>query len=224
MRFDPKERATCWSLTINNPVESDFEAVKRVENVRGWSIVGQEECGTKDGTPHLQLCLKTDYTRGSAVKKHFPRAHIEKARNKEALLDYVQKPETAKGEVMIIENKWISFKDVRTLFFKHIASTTHANDVYDIPETLDFTAKMRKWDDYICTQIAEGIECGDIGVNPSYRSQVGKYWDGFLEHIRRQQTDRQTEETSVSSINIPTIHASYEQVPYSGAYTQEHPP
>lgn len=212
MRFDPQQRASCWSLTINNPVESDYEACRQVKEIRGWTLIGQPETG-KEGTKHLQFYLKTLFIRGSAVKKHFPRAHIEKAINPEKLLDYVQKTDTATGDVMIIENKWLNFRQIRQKFFEGILSEKHECDVYDLPVALDFDARLRKWDNFICEQLAEGIECGDIGVNPQYRSQIGKYWDGFIEFVRRQTTDRQTDENLVSTVNIPVSNGFQEDIP-----------
>lgn len=54
---------------------------------------GQLEQG-ENGTPHIQGLLKTESVRFSAVKKLLPRAHIEKARNTFALVQYVAKEET----------------------------------------------------------------------------------------------------------------------------------
>lgn len=84
------ERATCWSITINNPTEEE----KQYPNLpAGWVLQGQLERG-EEGTEHIQAMLTTPQVRFSAVKRHFPRAHIEIARNKNALQAYVHKPES----------------------------------------------------------------------------------------------------------------------------------
>lgn len=85
-------KSSCWSLTINNPVTADHEALD-IARARGWKVDGQLEC-PDGGTEHYQLILRTPHIRFGAVKKVFPRAHIEAARNPAALASYVKKEET----------------------------------------------------------------------------------------------------------------------------------
>lgn len=87
-------KASCWSITINNPTQEDLEAWKNAK-LLNWvkDVQGQLEQG-ENKTPHIQGLLKTEYIRFSQVKKAFPRAHIEPAKNKHALAQYVQKEET----------------------------------------------------------------------------------------------------------------------------------
>jgi len=92
--MEGSKRATCWSITINNPEPSDYDAT---QNVAGWKdfvrFEGQTEKG-ENGTPHIQGMLITKSTKFSAVKKQFPRAHIEIAKSQGALEKYVTKEET----------------------------------------------------------------------------------------------------------------------------------
>ena len=113
---DKKVRATCWSITINNPTQEDYEAIKNLP--AGWSILGQPEVGEKEGTPHLQLCLKTLQVRPSAVKKQFRRAHIEVARNPKALMKYVQKEETRAGELIQVKSQIPTIFEYQTIIAK----------------------------------------------------------------------------------------------------------
>lgn len=88
------QRSRVWSITINNPTEEDKQT---------WSSAtthhfvkeakGQLEKG-ENGTLHIQGYLRTDPVRFSQVKKLFPRAHIEVARNAPALSRYCEKEET----------------------------------------------------------------------------------------------------------------------------------
>lgn len=87
-------RASCWSITINNPPDV-IEC-----NVPGWKLDGQLEKG-ESGTTHFQGMLKTPQVRWSAVKSQFPTAHIEKAVNPKALAKYVKKEETRVGDANI---------------------------------------------------------------------------------------------------------------------------
>lgn len=83
-----------WSITINNPTDADLESWKHAKALH-WvkEAIGQLEKG-ENGTLHIQGLLKTDKVRFSQVKRAFPRAHVEPARNLPALEAYVQKSET----------------------------------------------------------------------------------------------------------------------------------
>lgn len=92
-------KASCWSVTINNPTQEDLEAWKNAKMLHFVKEAsGQLERG-ENGTPHIQGLLRTEYVRFSQVKKAFPRAHIEKAKNIFALTQYVEKEETRIGEL-----------------------------------------------------------------------------------------------------------------------------
>lgn len=96
------ERASWWSITINHPTEEDRNRLAK-PNLPTFvkSIRYQEEVG-KEGTPHIQGAVNTTQIRFSAIKKWLPRAHIEVARNKEALLNYVQKADTAVAGTQVV--------------------------------------------------------------------------------------------------------------------------
>lgn len=105
-------RSSWWSITINNPTEED--RLRLLEKnfpsfVKYWKA--QEEVG-KEGTPHIQGALQTTQTRLSAVKGWLPRAHIEVAKDKVALLKYVEKAETAvEGTQVVIKADYLAMED-----------------------------------------------------------------------------------------------------------------
>lgn len=88
------DKASAWSVTINNPTADDL---REWEQLKGYSWVrevkGQMERG-ENGTLHIQGFVKTQHIRFSQIKRALTRAHIEKARNEAALVNYVQKEET----------------------------------------------------------------------------------------------------------------------------------
>jgi len=90
------QRATCWSVTINNPTAADDKVVQTATDEYAWikEIIGQKEVG-ENGTEHYQLCVRTNQVRFSQLKSVFSRAHIEPARDMLALQKYVVKSETA---------------------------------------------------------------------------------------------------------------------------------
>lgn len=158
-------RATWWSITINNPTQDDFKAladpptwVKRVKY--------QQEVGG-DGTPHIQGAVNTAQVRFSAIKEWLPRAHIEVAKDKKALLKYVEKAETA-VEGSQVDNKvstFLSMKDALMLIARNYTppdpseepSKTWQEDCYweavrkillerpDIVQLLTNPQMMRAW-------------------------------------------------------------------------------
>lgn len=173
------ERATCWSITINNPVSTDYT----LELPAKWKLCGQLEQG-KEGTTHYQGMLTTPQTRFSSVKKLFPRAHIEVARNKSALEKYVHKEET---RLQKLED---NVSVIPTLFdYQHTIATKWDDKQFDELRT--------KWKDdpkktigdialdYVDSLVAIDIETGIIGVeyiaiNPMWRSAWKKFFKSMV--------------------------------------------
>lgn len=85
-----------WMLTINNYTDTDCTAISDLRNCN-W--IYQPERGEKEGTAHLQVALMFKNARTfSSIKKKFPTAHIEVARNKYACINYCRKQETSIGD------------------------------------------------------------------------------------------------------------------------------
>lgn len=194
------ERASNWSVTLNMKNISQERCEDYIEAAKGlgWGIEGQIEEG-EEGTRHYQLLVKTPQIRFSAVKKVFPTAHIEKARNIAALKKYVHKSDTRVEEFKTVENRFVQFKDIRDKFFEWVLATYYQDEEVDLPEQ-DY---MTIWDKFIGISITEGIECDVIGVNPQYRSCIMRYWKSYVRRQIDRQTDRQTE-TSSEVTNITT--------------------
>lgn len=187
------ERASNWSVTLNMKNISQERCEDYIESAKGlgWGIEGQIEEGD-EGTRHYQLLVKTPQIRFSAVKKVFPTAHIEKARNITALKKYVHKSDTRVEEFKTVENRFVQFKDIRDKFFEWVLATYYTHEEVDLPEQ-DY---MTIWDKFIGISITEGIECDVIGVNPQYRSCIMRYWKSYVRRQIDRQTDRQTETSS----------------------------
>lgn len=92
-------KASCWSITINNPTEDDtiqWQALKNAPWVK--EVKGQLEKGDND-TPHIQGMVRTEHVRFAQIKRALPRAHIEPAKNTLALSNYVEKVDTRVGAI-----------------------------------------------------------------------------------------------------------------------------
>lgn len=203
------ERASCWSVTINNPIKNDEENVALARQ-RGWKVEGQLEKG-ESGTTHYQLVVSTPQVRFSAIKKQFPRAHIEIARNRAALEAYCTKEETRVSELPTSQDQYPSQQKI-WMWFEEERSLKELKEEFS--DTCGTTARFVEWventnqmldqfDRMISKKISQGYYCELIGINPQVRSAVKRYGLAILEreYIRRQ-TDRQTEEIIVA---VPVI-------------------
>lgn len=184
------ERATCWSVTINNPISADDDNIARAKQKSGWKVEGQLEEG-ENGTKHYQLMVKTPQTRFSALKTAFPRAHIEVARNVKALSSYVHKESTKIGELPV-NDKYPSMSKFWEIFTEHIVEKFPKGGYED----WDQDQFLIYFDMVISDMIMEGYFVESFGVNPQVRSSIKKYGFAILrrtaEIIRRQNEDRQT--------------------------------
>jgi len=180
------ERHSAWSITINNPTDIEVEV-----NTPGWKLEGQYEEGA-EGTRHFQGLLKTPQVRFSAVKKVFPRAHIEAARNVAALQNYVHKDETR--------------VDVYTpgaipTIFEYQTQVAAAWSVEEFARMSENVLED-KIDDiamlYLDMLVKRDIEAGKrgcewIAINPMWRSSWKKFWRSI---IKRYALSLQKEEQS----------------------------
>lgn len=209
------DRATAWSLTINNPTPSDEEGIALARQ-RGWRVEGQKEKGA-EGTVHYQLLVKTPQVRFSAVKRAFPRAHIEVARNVQALKAYVNKEDTRLSELPTSQDKYPSLSKLWDLVCEYLTKKcmpTPTSGMCITASTLRFrpTEHMSRdesalsyFDDAINYLIKQGYFVESHGVNPQVRSAWKKYHSAIFERSIMAQTARQTDMRLESEVNIPMI-------------------
>lgn len=175
----PTDRATCWSITLNNPTDDQLKC-----HTPGWTLEGQFEQGDETGTRHFQGMLKTPQVRWSAVKRVFPQAHIEVARNKQALEKYVHKSETRVAEYTAssVPNMF-QFQDTVAGDWDVDEFTRRTTDEqycrtyqYDLNEMA-----LVYVDELVAKRVAQGgrgIEF--IAINPMWRSSWKKFWRSII--------------------------------------------
>jgi len=170
------DRATVWSVTQQVADENEAKEFMAKQTPPGWRLEGQVEKAPTTGQLHLQLLLKTPQVRFSAVKKQFPRAHIEVARDNLALARYVHKEESRVTSVehtatptvwdfngMVLE-KWDCEE------FEKFASVTDWRSASD-------DMAMLYVDKLIGDMIESGVRGAEyMGVNPMIRSSWKKFW------------------------------------------------
>lgn len=202
-------RGTAWSLTCNlkevnrATVDSCIERAKSM----GWGVEGQLEAGDQ-GTQHYQLLLRTPQCRFSAVKRCFPTAHIELARNVKALQSYVHKEETRVESLKSVEVTFVTWKMLRDKFFEWLVCELDVEACF----IHDDTGRLAYWDRFIGLSITEGMEVDTLGVNPQYRSCIIRYWNSYVDREVRRHLDRQTDkdtqtdrQTDSQDISLPPI-------------------
>ena len=193
-------KSTYWSVTINNPTPDDEEAVNLARQ-KGWTVEGQKEVG-KEGTPHYQLMVKTPQVRFSAIKKQFPRAHIEPARNASALQQYVHKDETRVAPLPIQSEMYPSLTKFWELIYERVEQFPREN--YEGRE-----GALAQFDDIVRELIVEGYHVETIAINPSTRSCWNRYAQAILwraqTEIRARLDTAKTE--VIENITLPTTNA-----------------
>lgn len=217
-----QDRASHWSVTINNPVKADEENIALARQ-KGWKVEGQLERG-ENGTPHYQLAVRTPQVRFSAVKKAFPRAHIEVARNSAALSQYVKKEETREALLTTEQSQYPSQQMVWEWFgslnFTEESLSLKYREYVRVCAEREISPKraydwkqeymLDEFDALMAQKISEGYYCELIAVNPQVRSAVKKFGVAICQRHHRQKTDRQTDETIVS-VPVITNAASHNQ-------------
>lgn len=194
----PKDdKATNWSVTINNPTKNDDEYIALARQ-KGWKVEGQLEVGA-NGTQHFQLLVTTKgQQRFTALKKAFPRAHIEVCRDVTALRKYVNKEDTRIGE-LAIESQQYPF--LQTLW------DLYAEWLNDKGGWWNWNGEkaLEQFDLFIAQKIEQGFIVETMAVNPQIRSCIKNYFVPIIyrSNLRRQTPDRQTAENNISPSIIP---------------------
>lgn len=187
------ERATCWSITINNPTEED----EKPQLPSGWRFAGQLERG-EEGTLHIQGILHTPQVRFSAVKRVFPRAHIEKAYNEGGLAKYVHKEDTRVREIQqsvgltafALQDKVIERWD-DTRFLEYQILMKYQDDCY-----------LRYADIIVRNLISEGLAGGVefVAINPMWRTSWKKFGEAIVNRAKNKITT-----SSINDGQVPMV-------------------
>lgn len=183
---DTTKKASDWSITINNPTEADREAIRTLGQHKWFKgFVHQVE---EASTEHIQGYLKTEYIRFSAVKKVFPRAHIEVAVNKHALKTYCEKNDLtykAEGEEVA---ETLSVGSVHRNAAAKYPTYEACKAEYDKQENPEEYA-LTELDDAVKKLIRKGVNGVEfIGANPQTRSVYKKYYLSIMYREYARQT------------------------------------
>jgi len=175
-------KTTRWSITYwltdgrtRETLDAHVQAMPQ-----DWALEGQIEQGLDSQQRlHAQLYLKTPQTRGSRVVKFFPNCHVEEARNRFALENYVHKEDTRVAEFKTVENRSPQWHVVRDKFYEWYVEA-HADQ---LAYKVDDEEKLKYWDIFIGISLEDGMNIDVIGVNPQYRSCIMKYWHNMIRRV-----------------------------------------
>lgn len=201
--MDKQVKATNWSVTINNPTKHDDEYIALARQ-KGWKVEGQFERG-EGGTPHYQLLVTSKgQQRFPAMKKTFPRAHIEVCRDVVALRKYVTKEETRVGALPQEQEFYPSLQKTWDMFYDWLDLDHNYKEYCSVGPD----ARLVMFDRFIGEKITEGYVLETMAVNPQIRSCVKLYGREIaIRSKTRRQTDRQTNENIISPSSINNENA-----------------
>jgi len=156
--------------------------------------------------------LKTPQVRFSAVKKHFPRAHIEIARNVVALQQYVTKQDTRQSGLPTSQEKYPSLSKLWVLVYHEFTALNYLDRSSWEPDTLWHRETagrptLELFDDAIHRLIRKGYHVESLAVNPATRSMFKTYWSSLFCRVVQEltETDRQTDTRLEDEVTIPTL-------------------
>lgn len=212
------QRATCWSVTINlgrTKVETAEEWI-HAARARGWRVTGQVEKAPTTGMLHYQLMLSTPQTRFSAIKSAFPAAHIEIAKRKIALSQYVVKEATRVADLPQEDEKYPTTAKFWNLVYQHHntgntsgwdESDEDAVRFYDDNRQKELEANPLAFLDLTAADlIRRGYVIDHLITNPAIRSFWNKFHAEVLYRTRAidRQTDRQKDRLAEVAQNDAT--------------------
>jgi len=197
-------KGTNWCVVINNPTDADVECIAQARQ-RGWTVEGQKEEG-ENGTPHYQLYINTKgQQRFSALKKQFPRAHIEVARNPEALRTYSTKEATRIGTLPSTQEQYPSQAKVWAWFGEHYE---YALNKYG--KIVDGNL-LPLFDEMIRKKTEEGYYVEMMGSNPQVRSCIKLYGHAIHAREQKRKTALETEDNISLITNTTNEDAEAEE-------------
>lgn len=217
-------RCSCWSVTINNPTSADDLEIALARQ-KGWRVDGQlEGAGTKSGTPHYQLVVRTPQVRFSAVKRAFSRAHIEPARNPAALEQYCKKEDTRLGSLPVATAKYPSVSKYWELLFDRLTRMDKDNldldalygdgciRFYKDSRQAEYTrSPLAILDEYTTILILDGFHVECHACNPQVRQQWKLFSNAILLRTwleiqqKDSETDRQTDSVQEAEVQVPVL-------------------
>lgn len=187
-------RGVAWSIVINNPTIDEQASLKEPLPSFVKQVSWQLETAPTTGTIHLQGALYTTRVDWSVLKKKWPRANLQVARNPDALRNYCKKSETS----------------IPDTFYQY---PIHTNDIIETEDEPDLTPTDLLYmmarhmpfeplptDDYKRYRIISNTLCRDFPRLMRYFNNQGLFWffkmmfDLILENVQNAEGPAEPEE------------------------------
>jgi len=206
-------KSSDWSITINNPTELDKEQIKNLVQYKWYrKFTNQIE---EASTEHIQGYLKTEYIRFAAIKKALTRAHIEPAKNKNALANYVVKnDDTYKSEGIVVAEQCSIGAVHRAAAKKWNTYEALMAEYREVPDKELDDWKLNQLDLATTDLIRSGVWGVEfIGGNPQTRLVYKKYFLAIM--YREYATQGQTRSKTAEDGEAPGSSAEGQECPDS---------
>lgn len=195
-----RKKYSVWSITAYNQEATDLDLMLKKEldlpDIVRQVWGGLEECPTT-GKIHFQGMLKTPSIYMTKLKAIFPTAHLEPAKDKNALEQYVMKEETAVGvKSSVVNDQYVSSKDALLLMAKKVFQCTQLYlKVEGDHKTRAYVMVSRK-------VVYDNIALGTLYARPDIRRAWIDYWQCYLSHYSDSQLSSSDNEAEVPDDSI----------------------
>lgn len=180
------DKSSRWQFTAYEPQFKFLDTMPPIVAEWGW----QDEICPTSGRLHKQGFMRTtQQQRFTAMRKAFPGLHMEIARDWHKLLNYCKKKDTAVPDSTVHQTN-----DIPSLF-------TYSEE---LAKRLAEQQRIRKVDyGDVDLMVRKDIESGRKGIewiatNPQFITTWKKYWYEMIIRARYPQTDRQTDNETIS--------------------------
>jgi len=179
--LDPSTDTIPWLAKYDNGLYMLQEFQQCIENE--WLVDGQLEVG-ENGTPHYQFYINTQkQVRFSAIKRVFPKAHIECSHDMKKVESYCKKWKTRQTDTKTVKiERWDPDSDERyttKMFWADLASIW-----FEVYEETD-TDIMLVYDYCVQQLIDMEFPCHMVAVQPQNRKAFQLYGLQMMNYYRR---------------------------------------
>lgn len=217
----PIEQYTYWSVTINNPTETDYVLIRNPNDKYVRSLVWTPEVG-EEGTEHIQAWIRLQRNQTlSFMKRLYPRAHLkpcDKDAYNENCHQYAQKnDETTAGnhhitlndplpasDTLLYQVIWRAFEsipniDEKILEYSKDVMTDKYTPRYLYARNEILNVKMLDTPYVEKQMVLEKSGLEKMFTSPAYERMKQKFWKEILLRLIHNDDARIAEETKVET-------------------------
>jgi len=192
-----------WSMTINNPDETDLALVRNGYADYCRELIHTLEVG-ESGTTHIQAWVKLQrQQRMSFMRKLFPRGHFKPLTSAEYVLNtkmYAQKEDetTAGAHVHVFHDPMNTVESlVKKVVYRCIDYIHEFEPEKRVQQVVKLIQRKMVWEDY---------KFAKLFTNATYKAMWREYGDDMIVALREQYVREHTHVEEESSVVIDTTN------------------